>query len=159
MTCEVIDPRGLLAENRRTPGSDRTLEARRLSMNTTGNGQVVELVDRYIAVWNETDAAARRKLIARTYTEDADYLDPVLQGQGRDGIDALVKAVHEKYPGYKFSRTSDVDCHHDRARFSWQLAPENGLALVKGIDFAMLSADGHLQAVTGFFTEVATPAQ
>jgi hypothetical protein len=128
-------------------------------MNTATDGQVVELVDRYIAIWNETDGATRRQLIARTYTEDADYLDPVLQGRGRSGIDDMVKAVHEKYPGYTFSRTSDVDSHHDRARFSWQLAPESGPALVKGIDFATLSADGRLRAVTGFFTEVATPAQ
>ena len=123
-------------------------------MNTTDNGQLVELVDRYIAIWNETDAAARRKLIARTYAEDADYLDPVLQGQGRDGIDALVKAVHEKYPGHKFARTSEVDSHNDRARFSWELAPEGGPFLVKGIDFATLSGDGLMHSVTGFFTEM-----
>ncbi len=128
-------------------------------MNTIENGAVVDLVDRYIATWNETDPVRRRDLIARTFTGKASYLDPVLQGDGADGIDAMVKAVHEKYPGYKFARTSDVDAHHNRARFSWQLAPEAGPALVKGIDFATLSADGRLQTVTGFFTEVATPAQ
>jgi hypothetical protein len=30
---------------------------------------------------------------------------------------------------------------------------------VKGLDFATLSTDGRLQTVTGFFTEVAQPAQ
>ena len=30
--------------------------------------QLTDLIDRYIAVWNETDAAARRDLIARTWT-------------------------------------------------------------------------------------------
>jgi len=127
-------------------------------MNTTENGATVELVDRYIAMWNETDGRRRRDLIARTWAEKASYLDPVLSGDGADGIDAMVKAVHEKYPGYRFARTSDVDAHHDRARFTWQLAPDSGPALVKGIDFATLSADGRLQTVTGFFTEVATPA-
>jgi hypothetical protein len=128
-------------------------------MKTIENGALAELIDRYIALWNEADAARRRDLIARTFTEKATYLDPVLEGNGADGIDAMVGAVHEKYPGYRFARTSDVDAHHDRARFSWELAPEAGPALVKGIDFATLSADGRLQAVTGFFTEVATPAQ
>ena len=126
-------------------------------MNAAANSHVVELIDRYIAAWNETDAEARRALIARTYAADADYLDPVLQGRGRDGIDAMVEAVHLKYPGYKFSRTSDVDSHHDRVRFSWQLAAKTGPALVKGIDFAILSADGRLASVTGFFTEMAKP--
>ena len=128
-------------------------------MNTTESGKVVELVDRYIAMWNETDAGRRRSLIAKTWADGANYLDPVLQGEGRDGIDDMVKAVHAKYPDYRFARISDVDAHHDRARFAWELGPEGGPAFVKGIDFAMLSADGRLQAVTGFFTEMNVPAQ
>ena len=86
-------------------------------MNNQPNGNVTELVDRYIAVWNETDAACRRSLIARTFAQEASYLDPVLRGDGRDGIDAMIKAVHEKYPGHEFTRTSDVDSHNDQARF------------------------------------------
>jgi hypothetical protein len=128
-------------------------------MNTIENGQVIALVDRYIAMWNETDAARRRTLIGGVFADGARYLDPVLSGDGRDGIDAMVKAVHEKYPGYRFARTSDVNAHHDRVQFAWELAPESGPALVKGLDFATLSTDGRLQTVTGFFTEVAARAQ
>jgi SnoaL-like domain len=127
-------------------------------MGNQANGNVTEVVDRYIAMWNETDAGRRRSLITRIWTEDASYLDPALRGDGRDGIDAMVKAVHEKYPGHKFARTSDVDSHNDRARFSWELAPEGGPFLVKGIDFATLSGDGRLHSVTGFFTEIRPPA-
>ena len=35
--------------------------------------EFTDLIDRYIAIWNETDAARRRDLIARTWTEDAAY--------------------------------------------------------------------------------------
>ena len=103
-------------------------------MNTSANGKIVELVDRYIAMWNETDAGRRRGLIAKIWADGASYLDPVLSGEGRDGIDAMVKAVHEKYPGHRFKRTSDVNAHHDRAQFAWELGPEGGPALVKGVD-------------------------
>lgn len=127
-------------------------------MNTNDNRATVDLVDRYIAMWNETDAGRRRTLISDVWADGARYLDPVLAGDGREGIDAMVKAVHEKYPGYRFARTSDVNAHHDRAQFAWQLAPESGPALVKGLDFATLSTDGRLQTVTGFFTEMAQPA-
>jgi hypothetical protein len=41
---------------------------------------LTDLVDRYIATWNETDGGRRRDLIARTWTEGASYLDPMLQG-------------------------------------------------------------------------------
>jgi hypothetical protein len=130
-----------------------------VNVNTSANGKIVELVDRYIAMWNETDGGSRRGLIARIWANGASYLDPVLSGDGLDGIDAMVKTVHEKYPGHRFKRTSDVNVHHDRALFSWELGPEAGPALVKGVDFATLSDEGCLKTVTGFFTELNVPPQ
>jgi hypothetical protein len=117
---------------------------------------VIELIDRYIAMWNETDAERRRALIARTWVDDACYVDPVLQGEGQAGIDAMVRGVHERFPGHRFRRTSDPDAHHDRVRFTWELAPEGGPAVVSGTDFAVVAADKRLQTVTGFFDHVAT---
>jgi hypothetical protein len=110
------------------------------------------LIDRYIAMWNEADAERRRDLIARTWTDKARYLDPVLEGDGRTGIDAMVAAVHQRFPGHKFRRTSPVDGHHDRVRFGWELAPDGGPAVVSGTDFGVI-AGGRLAAVTGFFDQ------
>lgn len=126
-------------------------------MGTNASGHAVEVVDRYIAMWNEVDAGRRHGLIARTWADDASYLDPLLSGEGHDGIDAMVKAVHEQYPGHRFKRTSDVNLHHDRAQFTWELGPEGGPALVKGLDFVTLSSEGYLRSVTGFFTEMNPP--
>lgn len=114
-----------------------------------------ELIDRYISMWNEPDAGRRGELIAQTWTEDASYLDPVMNGEGRSGIDAMVKGVQEKFPGHRFRRTSDVDTHHDRVRFTWELAPEGGPIAVSGIDFGVI-ADGRLQTITGFFDTTPT---
>jgi hypothetical protein len=115
-----------------------------------GMNDLTDLVDRYIAMWNETDPARRRDLIARTFTKTASYVDPVLQGDGPTGIDAMVQAVQQRYPGYRFRRTSDVDAHHGRVRFSWSLAPEGGPVFVDGIDVGVV-AENRLQAITGFF--------
>ena len=59
---------------------------------------LTDLIDRYIATWNETDAGRRHDLIAQTWSEGAQYLDPMLQGDGREGIDAMIAAVQERYP-------------------------------------------------------------
>ena len=115
---------------------------------------IAKLIDRYLEAWNETDAERRRALIARTWTEDASYLDPVLCGRGHDGIDAMVEAVHAKYPGLKFARSSQIDTHNDRVRFGWTFAPEQGPAMARGLDIAVVAADGRLAQVTGFFDEV-----
>src|SRR3954447_22601832 len=58
---------------------------------------VANVVDTYLAAWNETDADRRRELIAQTWTDDASYVDPHMAGEGPDGIDAMVAAVQERF--------------------------------------------------------------
>lgn len=110
-----------------------------------------DLIDRYIAAWNETDAGRRKSLVADTFAADATYLDPVMQGDGHDGIDGMIAGVQARFPGHRFRRSGKVDCHHDHLRFCWELAPEGGDALVKGTDFAVLAGDARMASVTGFF--------
>jgi hypothetical protein len=108
-----------------------------------------ELIDRYIAVWNEVDPQRRAELIAHTWTEDSTYLDPLVQGTGRRGIDAMIDAVQKKFSGLKFRRTGAVDAHHDCVRFAWELAPGQGPAVAGGTDFGVIR-DGLLRQITGF---------
>ncbi|RKT22437.1 SnoaL-like protein [Paraburkholderia sp. RAU2J] len=112
-----------------------------------------DLIDRYFDVWNETDGARRRELIAATWSTDADYRDPLLAGAGHDGIDAMIRAVHERFPQHVFRRTTQVDGFANRLRFSWELTTPAGDAIVKGSDFGVVDAHGRLQAVTGFLDE------
>ncbi|MFL5266453.1 MAG: nuclear transport factor 2 family protein, partial [Stellaceae bacterium] len=128
------------------------------SMTEAEMDNLTELIDRYIAMWNETDAGRRRVLIAQTWTEDARYIDPMLQAEGQASIDAMICGVHERFPGHRFRRTSEPDAHHDRVRFAWELAPEGAPAVVKGTDFAVV-ADQRLRSVTGFFDQVASEAR
>ncbi len=114
-----------------------------------------ELADRYIAVWNEADGSRRRELIARTWTEDARYLDPLMQGEGHAGIDGLVQGVQAQFPGHTFRRTGEVDAHHDHLRFTWELGPESAPPLVRGLDFGV-NQEGRLSRDTGFLYKLPT---
>jgi hypothetical protein len=111
---------------------------------------VKTVVDGYIAMWNETDPGRRRDLIARTWTDDATYLDPHMAGEGPDGIDAMVAAVQERFPGHRFDLAVEPDAHHDRVRFGWRLVAGGDEAVAAGTDFARLAEDGRLREVTGF---------
>ncbi|MDO9707425.1 nuclear transport factor 2 family protein [Paracraurococcus lichenis] len=108
------------------------------------------LIDRYIACWNATDAAERRGLVAATFTEDAAYRDPMLQGEGHAGIDGLIAAAQQHFPGLRFRRRGGADAHHDVLRFAWDLGPEGAAPIAGGTDMAVVAADGRLAAVTGF---------
>lgn len=120
-----------------------------------------ELVaDRYIAVWNERDGGRRRELIAETWTEDGSYLDPMMRGDGAEGIDAMIGGAQEQFPGHAFRRLGPSDAHADRLRFSWVLTPTaGGAAVVAGTDFGVVAPDGRLRTVTGFLDQPPAPQE
>jgi len=112
-----------------------------------------QIADRYIAVWNETDQARRRALLAAGWAENATYLDPVMCAEGREQIGALIAAVHERFPGFRFKLEGRADGYHDKVRFSWALGPDAEADLIKGTDFIVIE-DGRVKSVTGFLDKV-----
>ena len=111
------------------------------------------LVDNYIAMWNESDPAQRRELVARTVSPDASYVDPLMSGDGVDGIDAMIAGAQQQYPGHRFALLGAPDSHHDRVRFSWSIAPEGGDPIAIGHDFATVDTSGRMRAITGFLEQ------
>jgi hypothetical protein len=117
---------------------------------------VTTVVDAYIAMWNETDADARRAIVARAFGDDGTYLDPLMSGEGPDGIDAMVAGAQAQFPSVRFELVSGPDHHHDRVRFAWRMVGANGAGeLARGVDFATLAGDGRLRSVTGFLEPAA----
>src|SRR5262245_51202507 len=89
---------------------------------TRRNGPVSNpnaLVVSYLAAWNERDAARRRELIARAWTEEGTYVDAHRRGVGHAGIDAMIGATQEQFPGYSLRLVSGIEAHNDYVRFSW----------------------------------------
>jgi len=113
-----------------------------------------EIVERYIASWNETDAPSRRKLVEEIWTDQASYIDPLAEAHGRDAIDAVIAAVQAQFPGFVFTLLGPVDAHHGQARFTWGLGPANAEPLVIGFDVAVAAEDGRLRTVLGFLDKV-----
>src|SRR3954462_7124917 len=138
MTSEVIDAGHDCCQHEIEPVDGRPEQTRG---DTVTN--FAALIDGYVETWNETDPQRRRAAIARTWAEDGSYVDPLFSAEGRDGIDALLQGLQGQYPGIRLTRTSDIDAHHDRVRFSWELGPADGPVLAGGIDVGVV-VDGHL---------------
>jgi hypothetical protein len=119
--------------------------------------ELTDVIHGYIASWNETDPARRRELIGQVFSDDASYLDPLMSGEGGDGIDAMIAGAQKQYPGHRFELSFGPDAHNDRVRFAWRLYGENGDAdsVAAGVDFATLGEDGRLRTVTGFLEQPA----
>lgn len=120
---------------------------------------MTQLVDRYIAIWNETDPIRRRELIAQTFTEDGVHLGPLLNGDGHEGIEAMARNIQEHLPGHRFRRSGEIDAHHDRVRFTWEIFPPEGAPrFAAGVDFGVLAADGRLRSMTAFLDQAPVQA-
>jgi len=111
------------------------------------------VANRYVALWNETDAARRARLLETDWATDAKYVDPLMQASGHEQISALVGAVHQRYPGFRFNLLGNADAHGDNVRFTWTLGPSGTDDLIQGTDFVRLDG-GKLASVTGFLDKV-----
>jgi hypothetical protein len=113
-----------------------------------------KLAERYIAIWNETDPARRRRDIDDLWARDGRYVDPLTVAEGRDAIDVTVAAVQSQFPGMTFRLVGPVDGHHNQARFAWELGPEDVEAMIVGFDVAITDGNGRLSQVLGFLDQV-----
>lgn len=113
-----------------------------------------DVITQYLSCWNETDPAARRKLISEVWAPDAEYIDPLAEAHGQDAIDATIAAVQGQFPGFVFTLAGPADAHHRQARFIWGLGPQDGEPLVVGSDVAVAGEDGRLVSVLGFLDKV-----
>jgi hypothetical protein len=113
-----------------------------------------DLVDRYLACWNESDPEARRALIARHWSPRPSYTDPLAAVTGREAIEQTIGAVQERFPGFTFSPVGPVDAHHQQARFTWGLGPADAEPIIVGFDVVVLDDDGRIDTVLGFLDKV-----
>lgn len=111
--------------------------------------KVAELVDRYVAVWNEPDAEHRRKGIEQLWAEDGVHFTPSLEARGYKALEARVAGAYEKWVkegGFVFRSAKNVETHHDGVRFNWEMVPAaGGPVAAVGFDFLVLGDDGRIR--------------
>lgn len=128
-------------------------------MSMTNTSSITTVVDTYIMAWNEAVPERRRALVAETFTDDATYVDPMMSGAGANGIDTMIGAAQQQFPGHRFVLAGGPDAHNDAVRFTWHLVPvAGGAPAAIGHDFADVAADGRLSRVVGFLEPAAAAA-
>ncbi len=110
-----------------------------------------ETITAYSAAWGETDEAVRRAFLEDCWAEDGVYQDPMSEAEGREALVQLIGRVLTQMPGARIELTSAVSTHHDKIYFAWKLVAGDGSTAVEGVDFGVLSEDGKLASITGFF--------
>lgn len=113
---------------------------------------LTHLIDTYCASWSATNAQQRRALLLSIWNDGATYTDPTVHAIGADELLAHIAGIQSKYPGARIERTSNVDVHHDVARFAWKFVMPDGSFSPDGIDIAFVDTkQNRLSRIIGFF--------
>lgn len=107
-------------------------------------------IARYFDMWNQPDPATRYRIIRRLWTEDAVSADPTTRVSGHEQIAAMVARFHEDFAGHRLVPTGEIQQHHDRACFHWQLRNSQELVRLSGFDCIRLH-EGRIADLTGFW--------
>ena len=115
---------------------------------------VAEVVDTYIASLGQTDPEALAAMIATAWTPEGRYVDPARDVTGAEAMQATIAALHEQVPGVTFRRTTGIDQHHEYLRFGWEMLGPDGAVALTGLDIGVVSPDGKLRGICGFFGDL-----
>jgi hypothetical protein len=115
-----------------------------------------QLIEAYIATFNETDSGRRTELVAALYADDSTYTDPHVDLRGPAQISQFIEQTQQQFPGYLFRLRGAIDAHHDQARFQWAAGPADDPDRFVGFD-VVVADNGRISNVYGF-TDVAPEA-
>ena len=114
------------------------------------NTDTMNLVARYIAVWNEPHPTRRRERVADLWGEAGRSLQRVLDPSGIDAITARVTSSYDKWVagrGFEFRLVGEPQAHHDAVLCNWTMGPRGGSDVVSlGLSFLLLDAHGRLHS-------------
>ncbi len=112
---------------------------------------VEALWTRYSAIWNDAADTRKTELVA-CLADDASYCDPNGMVEGREALSVYMGGFQESAPGCTFQIKS-VHNHNDRSLANWVMLGPDGAVLQHGTSFGLLSKDGRLRAISGFFLD------
>lgn len=104
----------------------------------------------YWTAWNTRDLGQVRGLLDSAVTPEVEWNDPRESFVGIDELERAIRRLRTSKPNYDFSIVSEVDCHHRRFRYRWDMS-RNGRTLMEGLDIVTTTEPGLIQRVDGFF--------
>jgi uncharacterized protein len=107
-----------------------------------------EIVERYMALWNEEDDETRRELIEQLWVEDGVQLLSSREYRGYEELEERVTSAHKQFVatgGHIFKRAGEVQERHGAIKLDWEMVPAGGGEVAgTGTAFLLLSEDGRI---------------
>jgi hypothetical protein len=125
----------------------------------------LEIVDRYVAVWNEPDPAQRRAAVRdlwaaggvhvlqppadiRSAAASVGFFDQVLEARGHAALDRRVSRAHDEFVAagrFAFRSRGDAERLRDVVKFRWEMIQrDDGAVAAVGLEILVLGPDGRI---------------
>lgn len=126
-----------------------------------------ELVERYVAMWNEPDPESRRAMVRELWAADGahilhpplemleqagrlGFINPVLEARGHHELEVRVSRAYEEFvaPGeFRFRQRGDAIQLGEVVKFGWEMVPAGGGDPAGvGLEFVILDPHGRIRA-------------
>lgn len=105
---------------------------------------VEEMVDSYVAAWNEADPVVRADLLGRSVTDDFEFTGPTGTFRGRPAVEGLIVALQTRLAGAVVARLGPVE----GGTFRWAIVTATGASLLEGVDEVETAQDGRLRRIS-----------
>jgi hypothetical protein len=119
-------------------------------MSITHTISLEELVERYVAIWNDPDPATRSAAIPHLWVENGVNFTSSLEARGYPALEARIAGAHDRYVAtgeHWFRSCGVVQSHHGAARVRWEMVrTESGEVAASGCEFFVLADDGRIDA-------------
>lgn len=113
------------------------------------------LADRYVAVWNETDATRRRQQIAALWVGEGRHYVGAREVRGHDALESRVQDSHQKnvkVAGNRFRAAQDARRLRDVVTFHWEMLPaDSETVLGTGLEFLIVNDEGRIRVDYMFY--------
>jgi len=107
-----------------------------------------QAVDRYVELWNEPDAGARRRTIEELWAPDGANYTASMAAVGYDALERRVSSAYESYVGsgqYRFRAGVPAVEHHGAVKVQWEMVTvADGEVASVGLEFLVLDGDGRI---------------
>lgn len=107
-----------------------------------------KFADRYVALWNEPDAAKRKLEIAALWVDEGEHYVEARKFVGIDALERRVADAHNEFVrdgGNRFRAVPGARREGDVVTFYWEMLPAEGDAVLgKGLEFMIVTATGQI---------------
>lgn len=113
------------------------------------NRSAEQVVDRWVTLWNETDAGKRTEQLAGLVEPDIRFRDRYGNTENLTDLLAHIAAVQKFMPGFQLRRAGKVRHCQGTALADWIIVGPDGQERIRGTNVFELSANGRILSVTG----------